>query len=87
MSDIPTREEVQQAIAYWESIQPGMLCRGESHDETIVAAARLWLEGPQVDEAMIERAAQAIEIHLPEVVKPYGWRIAEDALRAALEET
>jgi hypothetical protein len=79
MIDTPTREQVQQAIEDIAAAQyDGKEPRGV--DVTIVCeAADEWLEGPQVDEAMIIRGVDAYE----EGGDP--WDVVEAILRAALE--
>jgi len=50
MTDTPTREQVELALN----------ATGYAARDVLDAVARLWLEGPQVDEAMIERAAKEL---------------------------
>ena len=97
MSNTPTRElddmrrkAVRQSADYLEQqyLNSGQHMSIELID--VLAAARLWLEGPTVDEAMIERAAHALAEWLN---TPGFWDAsdvrdqAERMLRAAWEVT
>ena len=96
MSDTPTREQIQEALSwipsYVAAIRVGDSSLPLTALETVAEAARLWLEGPKVDEAMIERTAHALMVEswgqkdTDIFPSPIGWiPFAKRALRAALE--
>ena len=96
MTDTPTREQVQEALALYDLAIARQRGTTGANTKIIHAAARLWLEGPTVDEAMIERAAEAIARYWWETGGEWGnlpapndddLACAKVGLRAALEVT
>ena len=61
MTDTPTREQVREALALYDLAIARQRGTTGANTKIIHAAARLWLEGPTVDEAMIQRGIEAIK--------------------------